>query len=184
MDATSSVDLVHTQVHPRRPWRTQGPRPSVRGSDDGRRRRQLQDPDIRPLETSPTTTASQPPSAIDPGHPASTPDIRRLAMSRTSGIGPGNLYTAEPESNKTNPASPEIQPLQPGHPALRERLDIWPVARTSGLPCLRAVHLGRGPCTPSPLRLYILPLHLRFRVSVVIAHLRDRASLIHIGSTP
>src|SRR4051812_19326209 len=50
MDATSSADLVHTQVHPRRPWRTQGPRPSVRGSEGRRRKKSqlLQAPDIRP----------------------------------------------------------------------------------------------------------------------------------------
>ena len=40
-------------------------------------------------------------------------------------------------------------------------------------------HLGRGPCTLSSPRLYILyPVRLS-RVSVGLAHLRDRASLIH-----
>ena len=57
--------------------------------------------------------------------------------------------------------------------------------------CLRAESLGRGPCTcfapHLPLRgprLYILLHLLLVRISVVMAHLTDRASLIHIGSTP
>ena len=74
------------------------------------------------------------------GHLAQVPEIQT----------PPNLRATRP----TPPARTS------GHPALRKHPDIRPVALTSGLPCLRAVHLGRGPCTPSPLRLYILPLHV------------------------
>jgi hypothetical protein len=89
-----------------------------------------------------------------PGHPAppEAPDIWRPIT----------------EAGSRQPGHPAPAP---GHPASRESPDIRPDARTSGLPCLRAAHLGRGPCTPSSLRLYILPHLLLARVSIVIAHL-------------
>ena len=184
MDATSSADLVHTQVHPRRPWRTQGPRPSVRGSKGRRRKKRqlLQAPDIRP----------------QPGHPARPPEIRRPSHKT-------------PEAEPSHPGHPAPRP---GHPARREPPDIRPSSRKSGAPsqkldpaspdirpqrpdirrlgkartsaplCLCAAHLGRGPCTPSSLRLYILPLHLRFRVSIGLAHICVRALLIHLDTSP
>ena len=189
MDATSSADLVHTQVHPRRPWRTQGPRPSVRGSKGRRRKKRqlLQAPNIRP----------QPGHPDQPGHPARPSEIRRpsqktpeaepsqpghpaprpvhLARREPPDIRPSSRKSGAP-SQKLDPASPDIRPQRPDIRRLGK-------ARTSGPLCLRAAHLGRGPCTPSSLRLYILLLH-HFIVSIGLAHMRDRALLIHIGSTP
>ena len=53
------------------------------------------------------------------------------------------------------------------------------------LPALPAHnHLDRGPCTLLSPRLYILLHLLLVRVSVGLAHLRDRATLIHIRSPP
>ena len=209
MDATSSADLVHTQVHPRRPWRTQGPRPSVRGSMEEEKEEEpaatgtghparpghpAHRPEIRPLLsrelqnrpsqpghppprpghlaprlhiwTLPIQRASRPTAPAQtsglsraPGHPASSPEIRTPPFQRAT---------------RLDPASPDIRPQRP---------DIQPDARTSA-PCLCAAHLGRVPCTPSPLRLYILPLHLCFRVSVVLAHLKgDRAAPLRRRST-
>ena len=65
---------------------------------------------------------------------------------------------------------------------------VLPPMSPALLPCLCAA-VGLWPCiplplTPSWLRLHILPHLLLVRVSIVIAHVRDRASLIHIGSTP
>ena len=104
MDATSSADLVYTQVHSRRPWRTQGPRPSVRGSKGRRRKKRqlLQAPDIRP----------------QPGHPARPPEIRRPSQK-----------TLEAE-----PSQPGHPAPRPGHPARREPPDIRPSSRKSGAP--------------------------------------------------
>ena len=95
-------------------------------------------------------------AATGPGHPAQ----------------PGHPDPAYPESSEAGHSSPDIRHLTkartsgptPGHPAP---------------PCLRAAHLGRGPCTPSSLRLYILLHLLLVRVSVDLAQVRDRASLIH-----
>ena len=143
MVATSSTDLVHTQVHPRRPRRAQGPRPSVHGSEGRRRKKSqlLQAPDIWP----------------QPGHPAPSP---------------GNPEHANQRAEESGNSSP----------------DIRPPARTSGT-YLCAENGPRAHVSPShlPLRgltLYILPHLLLVRVSVGLAHWRDRASLIHIGSTP
>ena len=148
MDATSSADLVHTQVHPRRPWRTQGPRPSVRGSKGRRRKKRqlLQAPDIRPdprksgahhrrhpklnqvsLDIRPQARTSGPSRAA--AHPAQLPEIRRPIT-------------------EAGPCQPGHPAPAPGHPASREGPDIRPVARTSGPVCLRTVK-GRSPCTPS-----------------------------------
>jgi hypothetical protein len=114
----------------------------------------LQAPDIR---RQPRTSGA----SGHPGHPARSPEIRR-PLSR---------------EHRGRPRQPGHPAPQPGHPAPREGPDIRP-------PCLRAVHLGRGPCTPSPLRLYILPLHLRFRVSKGLAHLGiELCSSIRIYST-
>ena len=114
MDATSSADLVHTQVHP--PWRTQGPSPSVRGSKGRRRKKRqlLQAPDIRP----------------QPGHPAPE-DVNNsssLAIEALQGpdIRPGPGHPAPRDS-------PEIR-RQPGHMAPHHRMSrswIKP-AQTSG----------------------------------------------------
>ena len=141
-------------------------------------------PDVRPLEHRPSSscTAAKHLQAPDirprqPGHPALPEllDIRPPAWKS----GPRHSREQQGWTLPARTSGPSTRTSgvsgRPGHPARRP--DIRP-------PCLRAAHLGHGPCTPSPLRLYILPLHLRFRVSVVIAHLRDRASLIHIGSTP
>ena len=177
MDATLSADLIHTQVHPRRPWRTQGPRPSMRGSKGRRRKKRqlLQAPDIRP----------QPGHPDQPGHPAQPPEIRRPSQKTPEAepsqpghpapkpehparreppdIRPSSRKSGAP-SQKLDPASPDIRP---------QRQDIRRLgkARTSGPLCLRAAHLGRGPCTPSSLRLYILPHLLLVRVSKGLAHL-------------
>ena len=48
--------------------------------------------------------------------------------------------------------------------------NFWPSPELPALPARS--HLGRGPCTLSPQKLYILFSYLRFRVSIVIAHLR------------
>ena len=161
MDATSSADLVHTQVHPRRPWRTQGPRPSVRGSKGRRRKKRqlLQAPDIRPQPGH----SGQPPEIRrpsqnapeaephQPGHPVlpEPPDIRPLA--RTSGPRLSRELRDRP-LQPGNPAPiterPEAGSRQPRHPASRESPDIRHVARTSGPSCLRAVYPGRKPMYP------------------------------------
>ena len=110
MDATSSADLVHTQVHLRRPWRAQGPRPSVRGTEGRRRKKSqlLQAPDIRP----------------QPGHPARPPEIRRPSQKTPEAepSQPGHPARREPPdirpssrksgapSQKLDPASPDIRP--------------------------------------------------------------------------
>ena len=124
-----------------------------------------QAPDIRPrprtsgpwsvFHYSSTAAESYRPRISGPG----SPDIRPLLSPRRSGHRPGNLAPQNPRAeNATTPA------------------------RTSGLPCLCTVK-GRGPCIPSPPRLYILhPVQLS-RVSIGLAHFRDRALLIHIRST-
>ena len=128
-------------------------------------------PEIRP----PARTSGQPiqgaqkaapmarTSGHHPGHPA-PPEARTSGpFARTSG-------PAYPESTKSHSTSPNIWP--PSLDVQRLGKAQTSVSTPGHLPpCLRAVHSGRGPCTPSPLRLYILPLHLRFRVSVDLAHL-------------
>ena len=99
-------------------------------------------------------------------------------------------------SRKSGPSFTEVGPSQPGHPAVTPDIRLAPKPRTSGCqpghPALPAcMYPGRCPCTRFaphlPLhapRLYIL-LHLHhFRVSNGLAHMRDRALLIHPGSTP
>ena len=54
--------------------------------------------------------------------------------------------------------------------------------RRPELPALPArSHLGRGPCTLSPLRLYILIHPVRFRVSIGLAHICVRAFAHPLG---
>ena len=168
MDATSSADLVHTQVHPRRPWRTQGPRPSVRGSKGRRRKKSqlLQAPDIRrPSQNAPEAEPRQ------PGHTARGPDIRLFPSRRTSGPQPGHPDPAYPESSETGHSSPDIRPASPDIRHLAKARTFGPTPGHPAAPCLRAAHLGRGPCTPSSLRLYILPHLLLVRVSIGLAHM-------------
>jgi hypothetical protein len=72
-------------------------------------------------------------------------------------------------------------------PDIRRRPDVRSPAshrttgndRTSDV-CLRTVTRAETHVPLRPLRLYILFFHLRFRVSIVIAHFGDRALLIHL----
>jgi hypothetical protein len=72
-------------------------------------------------------------------------------------------------------------------PDIRRRPDVRSPAshrttgndRTSDV-CLRTVTRAETHVPLRPLRLYILFSHLRFRVSIVIAHFGDRALLIHL----
>ena len=125
MDATSSADLVHTQVHPRRPWRTQGPRPSVRGSNGRRRKKRqlLQAPDIRPDPRQSGAHHRRHPklNQVSPDIRPPGPDIRPVTSRRTSGPAPGN--PAPHHRSWTLPARTS-----------------GPSARTSGPLCLRAAH--------------------------------------------
>ena len=143
MDATSSANLVHTQVHPRRPWRSQGPRPSVRGSKGRRRKKSLllQQLDIRPCPGHPALPGhpAQPPKIRSPSQNASggdpdspdirsrAPDIRLLPKPRTSGPPRRKSGPWYPESNRraTRPARTSGLPARtsgpsrsPRHPAL------------------------------------------------------------------
>ena len=100
--------------------------------------------------------------ATGPGHPA---PARTSGPSRKPGHpAPARKSGAHHRRHpKLNQVSPDIRPPGP---------DIRPVARTSGPLCLCAAHLGRGPCTPSSLRLYILPHLLLVRVRIGSSHLR------------
>ena len=116
-----------------------------------------------------------------PGHPAKSPDIRPLEQPqqqqprRPSLQGPDIRRPARTSGQKPGHPAPRYRTsrsfaLQPGHPASPEAPDIRPDARTSGHPCLRTVRAeARVPLRPP--RLYILPLHLRFRVSISLAHM-------------
>ena len=120
-------------------------------------------PDIRPLKMS-TTAATQQPKCYRARTSGQAPDIRPLPQARIFGTSP-EIRRPSQNVQKLDLASPDIRPSartsgvsgKPGHPA--------PPACVQ---CIRA----ESPCTPSPLRLYILPLHLRFRVSIGLAHLR------------
>ena len=100
----------------------------------------------------------------------SGPQARTSGLSRATGH-PAQLPEIWRPITEAGPCQPGHPAPTPGHPASREGPDIRPVARTSGPLCLRAAHLGRGPCTPSSLRLYILPHLLLVRVSKGLAHL-------------
>ena len=73
-----------------------------------------------------------------------------------------------------------------GQPDPREPPDVWYPSDDRRLSVGRVS--GQGPCIPHlPLhgpRLYILLHLLLVRVSIGLAHLRDRALLIQVGSTP
>ena len=139
MVATSSADLVHTQVHPRRPWRTQGLRPSVRGSKGRRRKKRqlLQASDIRPQPGHPAEPWKS--GAHHRRHPMLNqvspdirppgPDIRPVASRRTSGPAPGNpaphhrSWTLPARTSGPNARTSGVSG-RPGHPARRP--DIRP----------------------------------------------------------
>jgi hypothetical protein len=140
--------------------------------NDGRIRRGLQDPDIRPLEHLP----QQPPSRqvpTGPGHPAkpgnlaSGPEIRRPQY-RDHQDDAWPARTSGPRTRTSGVSG------RPGHPARRP--DVRPPLSTHSV-------RARGPCTPSPPRLYILLLPLS-RVSKGLAQFRDRALLIHLVTSP
>ena len=102
------------------------------------------------------------------------PDIRPFPSPRTSGSHPGN--PAPPNPRATNATTPARTSGLPS-PDIRRRLK----ARTSGLPFLCTVK-GRGPCIPSPPRLYILHLAQLSRVSKGLAHICVRDLLIHLDT--
>ena len=126
-------------------------------------------PDIRPLPRKSgigypesTRVGQVSPDIRPPG-----PDIRPVASHQTSGPAPGNPaphHRSWTLPARTSGPSARISGVsgRPGHSTRRP--DIRPI-------CLRAAHLGRGPCTPSYIRLYILPHLLLVRVSKGLAHL-------------
>src|SRR6187401_165197 len=155
MPTTSNICAMHDQEHPRRPWRTQGPRPSARGRE-GRRASTY-----RPRTSGPQARTS------------GAPDIRALA---------GNPAPLSRRHPWLNPSSPDIRPLGPDIRRLGKartsgpRPDIRPLpARRDGPEAhVSLSHLPlRGP------RLYILLPLLHLRVSLEIAHL-----ILSSGSSP
>ena len=147
----------------------------------------LQAPDIRPQPGHPALPAS-PDIRPQPAHPApitarvqklnpTSLDIRPEARTSGSSRAAGHPAPARksgaryPESRSIGHSSPDIRPASPD---IRHLVKARTSGPTPGHPASPACvqRIWAEACTPSPLRLYILPLHLRFRVSFVIARLR------------
>ena len=119
-----------------------------------------------------------------PGHPApghsptegqqqlrlQGPDIRP-GTARTSGPAPGNPAPLSREHPRPGHSSPDIRPMAPDvrRPSKPRTSGPPPGHPAPDLPACSP--LGRGPCTRSPRRLYILLSSFRLGLAVVLAHL-------------